>query len=92
MTRPYAEADYRAAVAVLRADPRPCAYGCGRPATQPDHVPALAEHDHVAGSGCCVLVPACGPCNMGRGARVGNRRRRAAGRSRLAPGSGMVTR
>ena len=92
MTRPYAEADYRAARAWLAANPTPCARGCGRPATSPDHVPALADHDHVPGSGCCRLVPSCAPCNLARGAAVGNRRRRVTSRTRLAPGSGSVGR
>ena len=92
MARPeYGEAAYRAAVAVLRADVIPCASGCGRRATSPDHVPALADHAHVAGSGCCALVPRCAPCNLSRGAATGNRRRGLrAPRRRLAPGSGWA--
>lgn len=88
----YGESGYRAALAVLRADEIPCASGCGRRATSPDHVPALADHRHVAGSGCCVLVPRCAPCNLARGAATGNRRRGAARapRRRLAPGSGWA--
>ena len=73
---PYAEPGYRAAKARLAKWPTPCWKGCGRLATTPDHVPALARHAHVAGSGCCELLPACGPCNMGDGARIGNTRRR----------------
>ena len=55
-----------------------CWHGCGRPATQRDHVPPLALHVHVEGSGCCELWPACGPCNARDGQRITaelNRRR-----------------
>jgi len=54
----------------------PC-HRCGRPATTADHVPALIDHHHRDGAGCCALLPACGPCNMADGARRGNARRRA---------------
>lgn len=77
---PYAEPAYRAARARLAKWPVLCWRGCGRVATTPDHVPALARHAHVPGSGCCELLPSCGPCNMGDGARIGNRNR-----TRLAP-------
>lgn len=77
MTRPYGEAGYRAAGELLRRRPGPCWHGCGRTATTLDHVPALAEHCHVPGSGCCELRPACAPCNYGDGARLANRRRHA---------------
>jgi hypothetical protein len=72
---PYAEVDYRAARARLERYPVQCWKACGRPATTIDHVPALARHDHLPGSGCCQLLPACAPCNMGAGARIGNRSR-----------------
>lgn len=86
--RVYGEADYRAAVAYLRAVEVACWHGCGRRASTPDHVPALADHDHREGSGCCQLRPSCQPCNVATGAAVGNRRRRAASpTARLAPGS-----
>ncbi|HEY6416343.1 MAG TPA: hypothetical protein VIX41_08900 [Acidimicrobiales bacterium] len=71
----YGERVYREAKQVLARTPTPCSWGCGRRATTPDHVPALAAHRHIPGSGCCVLVPACGPCNYGRGARLRNRTR-----------------
>ena len=73
--RPYGEREYRAAVALLARRPEPCWRGCGRLATTPDHVPALAEHFHIAGSGCCELRPSCQPCNLDHGARLGARRR-----------------
>lgn len=73
---PYADPDYRAARQRLTRMPAPCWKMCGRPATTVDHVPALARHAHVAGTGCCTLLPACAPCNMGDGARIGNTRRR----------------
>lgn len=56
----------------------PCWHGCGRPATTRDHVPALALHVHVEGSGCCELLPACSPCNSRDGQLITaelNRRR-----------------
>jgi hypothetical protein len=57
-----------------------CAY-CSSPATETDHVPPLALHDHT-GRGCCHLVPSCGPCARLQGGliRVG----------RLAASSGEV--
>src|SRR5262245_6672645 len=58
---PYGRA-YRRARALLLADRPDCAHGCGRPATEADHQPPLARHAHLEGSGCCVLVPSCGPC------------------------------
>lgn len=87
MSRPYGEAAYRAALDVLRHSVTPCVY-CGARATSPDHVPPLAEHEHTRAGDCCQLVPACGPCNLARGAAVGNRRRRAMSPSRLTPGAG----
>lgn len=85
MSRPYAEPAYRAARHVIGAGGHRCWYGCGRPAEVPDHVPPLAEHRHVSGSGCCELRPACRACNERAGAMLGNRRRRV---SRLGAGTG----
>lgn len=87
---PYAEAEYRAMRDVLEHGDVACWRRCGRRATTPDHVPALADHDHERGSGCCQLRPSCQPCNLRAGAALGNRRRRAGSRSRLAPGSGWA--
>ena len=72
---PYAEPVYRAYRARLARFPVMCWKGCGRIATTPDHVPALARHAHIASTGCCELLPVCGPCNMADGARIGNRSR-----------------
>lgn len=72
---PYNEASYRAERARIALEGPPCWRRCGRVATTPDHVPALARHDHVPGSGCCVLLPACEPCQYGHGARIANQRR-----------------
>ena len=47
-----------------------CHY-CGNPATELDHVPPLALHEHVEGSGCCHLLPACGPCQRSQGGQLG---------------------
>lgn len=49
--------------ALLAGNP-PC-WWCGAPATTADHVPSLKEAGHVHYN----LVPACGPCNFGRGNR-----------------------
>lgn len=87
--RPYGERAYRAALDVLAHGVTPCAY-CGAQATQADHVPALAEHEHTRVGECCQLVPACRRCNYRRGAALGNRRRRATSPNRLAPGSGWA--
>lgn len=88
--RPYTDPEYRAALDVLRHNAVGC-WRCGARATTPDHVPPLAEHVHVRGSGCCQLRPACAPCNLADGARLTNRRRRSASTSRLAAGSGWST-
>lgn len=84
-----ADPAYRQAVRLLAAGDYRCWHGCGRRATSPDHVPALIDHDHTPGSGCCELRPSCPTCNYSSGAAVGNRRRRA--RS-LTPGAGWSTR
>jgi 5-methylcytosine-specific restriction endonuclease McrA len=79
-------ADYRAAVARLKARPAPCWKRCGRTATTIDHVPALALHHHT-GRGCCDLRPACSRCNYADGARIAARlkaRKRTARRAGLA--------
>jgi hypothetical protein len=88
----YGDPEYRAALDVLRHGDVACWHGCGRRATSPDHVPALVEHEHVRGSGCCQLRPSCAPCNIRAGVAIGNRRRRAGSRARLAPGSGSSAR
>jgi hypothetical protein len=44
---------------------------CGAPATELDHVPPLALHPHVEGSGCCEERPACGDCQRRQGAELG---------------------
>jgi hypothetical protein len=72
---PYAEVAYRAARAELTRFPKACWKSCGRPATTIDHVPALARHAHIPGTGCCELLPCCAACNMAAGARIGNRGR-----------------
>jgi hypothetical protein len=59
---------------------------CGAPgANSADHVPALWQHRHVEGSGCCVLKPAHLHCNVRRGGwraatKVRDAKRRARGR------------
>ena len=46
---------------------------CGAPASELDHVPPLALHDHREGSGCCRSLPACGPCQREQGWTLGGR-------------------
>lgn len=58
---------------LLEGDP-PCVHrgpACSGTATEADHVPPLALHDHVPGSGCCLLVPSCGPCARRQGGLLG---------------------
>jgi hypothetical protein len=59
----------------LKAYPRGCAVdGCDRTADTVDHVPPLAQHAHVEGSGCCVLRGVCAQHNYGAGGRLGRAR------------------
>ena len=44
---------------------------CGAPASELDHVPPLALHRHVEGSGCCRSLPACGPCQQDQALALG---------------------
>jgi hypothetical protein len=56
---------YPRARSVLLRQRLPCALrlACdGAMADSADHDPPLALHEHVAGSGCCRLVPACLRC------------------------------
>lgn len=79
MANAYNDADYIAARASLKVagSAVPCWFaGCTRPATTIDHVPALIEHHHIRGAGCCRLLPACQHCNSSDGAAKGNQRRR----------------
>lgn len=48
----------------------------GAPATEADHVPPLARHRHVEGSGCCRLRAACGPCQRRQAVDLANETRR----------------
>lgn len=83
--RTYSSAAYQRERAELLAEGPKCTFpGCRRKATEADHFPALADHDHVPGSGCCQLRPLCKPHNAGLGAHVANRKaqaRKAAARS-----------
>jgi hypothetical protein len=47
-----------------------------------DHQPPLSLHDHVEGSGCCVLVPSCQPCSLVQAGKLG---RHAQTRPRTRP-------
>ena len=73
----YNDPDYRAARAWLTANPNTRCWfdGCDALATTIDHVPAIMEHTHRRGAGCCRLLPACRPHNCGHGAAIGNRKR-----------------
>jgi hypothetical protein len=60
------ERAYRRARAWLTANPQPCYHaGCDEQGSTLDHVPPLQAHEHVKGSGCCVLLPCCPKHNFG---------------------------
>jgi hypothetical protein len=42
----------------------------GRAADSADHDPSIALHDHVTGSGCCRLLPACSACRRVQGGQL----------------------
>jgi hypothetical protein len=65
---PYGPEHQRKRKAVL--GPGAVCHMCGEPATEADHVPPLALHRHVNGSGCCELLPACFDCQREQGAQV----------------------
>jgi hypothetical protein len=71
--KPYNEAAYRTLKRILRTANLECwRPNCTNLATSPDHDPPLSAHTHVAGSGCCVLRPACKPCQDRQGAAIRN--------------------
>ena len=53
-------------------------------AAEPDHQPPLTRHAHVEGSGCCILVPSCSPCQRRQGIDLANETR--AGRAQQVAG------
>ena len=69
------ERAYKAYRRWLANNPTACHHGCGRQATSPDHHPPLDAHTHIAGTHCCVLLPACLPCQARQGAQLVNTRR-----------------
>lgn len=73
---PYGPAHERRRAVLLTPGSR--CHLCGAPATELDHVPALSEHVHVEGSGCCTGRPACSPCQRRQGGELGQKARRAA--------------
>lgn len=61
---------YRQLRATLLGQPCELRLLCeGDPADSADHVPPLSRHEHVEGSGCCSLRPACMRC-QGEQARL----------------------
>lgn len=64
---------YQQARKALLADSPVCVHCRRRPASIADHQPPLALHDHVEGSGCCVLVPSCEPCSLVQAGKLGRR-------------------
>jgi len=66
---PYGPAHERRRRALIRPGAR--CHLCGAPASEVDHVPPLALHTHVEGSGCCRSLPACGPCQRAQAADLG---------------------
>lgn len=79
MGSPYQTKRYRRMRALVAAGGQTCHY-CGAAATTVEHLEPVATS-----GGAGPLVPACAPCNYGRGARLGNRlrRRRRGGTTRL---------
>ena len=47
-----------------------CVHGCGRLSTTADHQPPLSLHEHLEGSGCCILVPSCARCAVAQGGAI----------------------
>lgn len=68
--------EVRIARAQLKSEPRMCWRGCGRWATTVGHNPPRALHDHVPGTGCCVLLGECALCNYGEGTRIARVKRK----------------
>lgn len=66
---PYGNAHQRRRRAVIR--PGAVCEWCGEPASELDHLPPLAVHHHIEGSGCCRYVPSCGPCQRKQAAELG---------------------
>ena len=54
---------------LLLADNPLCEY-CDNVATVADHVPPIAQHVHVEGSGCCTYVPSCASCSAKQGGQM----------------------
>jgi hypothetical protein len=69
----YGKAAYKRARRALLAGDPPCIHQgprCAGRATEADHQPPVKLHDHVEGSGCCILVPTCGPCARSQGGKL----------------------
>jgi hypothetical protein len=82
---PYGPAHERRRVALLKPGVL-CHFGCGRQASELDHVPPLALHDHVEGSGCCRSLPACWECQREQAAALGWHRQSPPVEERFAVG------
>jgi len=65
--------DYERRRKVMLAE-NPVCWRCGRPATEADHDPPLAQHHHVNETGCCRLLPSCSRCQRRQGAEIVNAR------------------
>lgn len=59
----------------------------GDPADSADHVPPLSRHTHIPGSGCCVLRPACLPCQHKQAITLANETR---ARRRMGLGDAVI--
>jgi hypothetical protein len=69
----YRTAAYKRARAKLLLDFPVCAHRgphCAGTATEADHQPPLSLHEHRQGTGCCELIPSCGPCARRQGGRL----------------------
>jgi hypothetical protein len=74
---------YRKVRAALLGQPCEMRLVCeGSPADSADHDPPLSRHEHVEGSGCCALRPACMACQH-------RQRRTLAGQTRYLQARGI---
>jgi hypothetical protein len=75
---PYGPAYQKARAAILAGNPICAHINCTRPASEADHQPPLSRHRHRNGSGCCRLLPSCGPCQRRQAIDLANGKMAAA--------------
>jgi hypothetical protein len=74
MPKPAYDHAYQVARKALLADGPVCVHCGQRRAIRADHQPPLSLHVHEQGSGCCILVPSCLPCEQRQAAALGGAR------------------